>query len=86
MNSECIKTPPKPQANLSAPAREFALAEHRRFDPMLRDADRTDLETLAALLLQKRSVDGLNGRRWDASAHLYFEDAVAAILRRLAAS
>ena len=69
--------------SLSEHAREFALEQHRRFDPMLADAGRPDLEHLALMLLQKRSVDGLNGRHWDASAHLYFETAVASILRRL---
>jgi hypothetical protein len=35
------------------------------------------------LLIQKRAVDGINGRRWDAGAHLYFEDAVVSILERV---
>lgn len=86
MNSEHAKRAKEAGNTLSEHAREFALAEYRRFDPLIRNADRPDLEALAAMLLQKRSVDGLNGRRWDASAHLCFEEAVDALLRALARS
>ena len=34
-------------------------------------------------LIAKRSVDGLNGRTWDASAHLHFEDKVTETLDRI---
>jgi hypothetical protein len=83
MNSEAAKGTKKEANTLSEHGREFALEQHRRFEPMLDSADRSDFEHLALMLLQKRSVDGLNGRHWDAGAHLYFEDAVGAILRRL---
>ena len=47
---------------------------------LLETANRADLEALAMLLIQKRAVDGLNGRQWNAGAHLFFEDAVVSIL------
>ena len=83
MNSEDAKGSKEATNALSGHAREFALEQHRRFQPVLESADRCDLEHLAMMLLQKRSVDGLNGRHWDASAHLYFEQALVAQLTRL---
>ena len=64
-------------------ARLYALEIFREYRTALEIADRADLEALAILLIQKRAVDGLNGRRWDAGAHLYFEDAVTSILEKV---
>lgn len=64
-------------------SRLYALEVFREHRTALKTADRADLEALAILLIQKRAVDGLNGRRWDAGAHLYFEDAVTSILAKL---
>lgn len=36
--------------------------------------------TLTELLLLKRSVDGLNGRTWDASKHLEYENKISALV------
>jgi hypothetical protein len=38
------------------------------------------LERLAMHLLQKREVDGLNGRTWDAAAHMFWEKRIAEAL------
>ena len=46
-------------------------------------ADRADLEALVMVMIQKRAVDGLNDRRWDAGAHLYFELATVSILQKV---
>lgn len=83
MNSEDAKTKMALRKALSEVGRQLALEEHRRFEPLLDRADQAELKLLAMMLLQKRSVDGLNGRRWDAGAHLFFEDAVEALLRSL---
>lgn len=88
-------TPPTtPDCKLDAPdvirctallgvSREYALEQHRKYRQQLEDCDRATLEALAMLLIQKRSVDGLNGRRWDAGAHLYFDDAVESMIRSM---
>lgn len=68
---------------LSDEARQFAVERFYEFRPAIEAADRADLEALAILLLQKRAVDGLNGRRWSAGAHLYFEDAVNSMMTKL---
>ncbi len=65
---------------LDGKARLYALEVFREYRTALENADRADLEALAILLIQKRAVDGLNGRR---CAHLYFEDAVTSILEKV---
>jgi len=47
-----------------------------RFSEPLNAMPRGALVRLALLLLNKRAVDGLNGRTWDASAHLLFEQRI----------
>jgi hypothetical protein len=39
-----------------------------------------EVRALCHLLLLKRSVDGLNGRRWDAAEHLDYEDSIVETL------
>jgi hypothetical protein len=88
-------TPPTtPDCKLDAPgvigctallgvSREYALEQHGKYRQQLEDCDRSTLEALAMLLIQKRSVDGLNGRHWNAGAHRYFEDAVESMMRSM---
>ncbi len=38
---------------------------------------RVELEGLCEILLLKRENDGLNGRKWDSSEHLKYEDSIA---------
>lgn len=83
--------PTKPEADvrrhssvcLSDDARQYALAVEREHRNLLASADRSDLEVLTMLLIQQRAVDGLNGRRWDAVAHRYFEDSAMSIMERV---
>lgn len=44
-----------------------------------------DARSLLIALLNKRLNDGLNGRKWDASRHLIYENSVSRIINTLAA-
>jgi len=68
---------------LSEHSRQFALEHYRVWRNTIANADRADLEALVMVLIQKRAVDGLNDRRWDAAAHLYFELATVAMLKKV---
>jgi hypothetical protein len=62
---------------------DFAMQNYEKYREMIAHCDLPDLEALAMLLIQKRSVDGLDGRRWDAMAHSFFEDAVKSMLEKI---
>lgn len=42
-----------------------------------------DVRALCHLLLLKRSVDGINGRTWDAGRHLEYETLIAETLAQM---
>lgn len=64
-------------------SRQYALEQYRIWRDSIAAADRADLEALVMVLIQKRAVDGLNDRRWDAGAHLYFELATVSMLQKV---
>jgi hypothetical protein len=43
----------------------------------------TEVRGLCHLLLLKRSVDGLNGRTWDAGMHLDYETSIVEMLQQM---
>ena len=51
-------------------------------EELVQDLDRESLEKLCFYLLMKRESDGINGRKWDATEHLLWEDRTSYILRR----
>jgi len=51
-------------------------------DELVEDLDRKTLQNLCLCLLYKRESDGLNGRTWNASKHMIWEDRLSYILRR----
>ena len=53
------------------------------WDKMIDGMFNKDVRALCHLLLLKRSVDGINGRTWDASKHLDYETAIAETLARM---
>ena len=50
-------------------------------DELVERLSRKNLEILCMCLLQKREVDGINGRMWDACKHLAWEDRISIILK-----
>jgi len=48
-----------------------------RFSDAVEGMDNNSVRALCHLLLLKRSVDGLNGRNWEASKHLDYEDSIS---------
>lgn len=46
----------------------------------IRNLSRPVLDQLAYALIMKRKYDGINGRTWDASEHLKWEDIIDALL------
>ena len=47
-----------------------------KYDQIVEGMDNNSVRALCHLLLLKRSVDGLNGRDWEASKHLDYEDSI----------
>jgi hypothetical protein len=77
----CIKCAKKQE--MSEHSRQYAIGIQAKYRDALSACERSTLEVLAMMLIQKREVDGLNGRKWDAGAHLFFEDSVESIMRNL---
>lgn len=69
--------------SLSDHARLRALSVRDQWQDRIETAERSDLNALCLLLIQKREVDGLNGRVWDASAHLYFEESALSLMDKI---
>ena len=51
-------------------------------EELVKDIKRKDLETICYYLLNKREVDGHNGRMWDACEHMDWEDRLSAELKK----
>ena len=64
-------------------SRQYALEQYKTWRDSIAAADRADLEALVMVMIQKRAVDGMNGRRWDAGGHLYFELATVSMLQKI---
>lgn len=62
---------------------QFARRVYDECEPVINNACRRDVEFLVMLLLQKRSVDGYQNRRWDADAHLFFEMQIQDLLKQM---
>jgi len=52
------------------------------YDRMIDGMFNSDVQSLCHLLLLKRSVDGLNGREWDAHKHLDYERSIQETLKK----
>lgn len=63
--------------------RKLALDVYHEYRPSIEAADRADLEALVMVMLQQRSVDGLDGRMWNAELHIYFETAILSMIERI---
>ncbi len=51
------------------------------YDRMIEGMFNSDVRALCHLLLLKRSVDGLNGRTWDAHEHMDYERSIQETLK-----